>query len=241
MQAGKLLQQFLHGQDRVFSFQGIAVVNVPGDKMQWDSIGAAVLQQGSQNGALPVSERRTTHFGSRVCPQNSFGCALVESRIVLGRESARTSTIFANVGLVGDFPVWDSFWVFLKVPDRLVNQLFPFGIVVGLDNILIDRWEESLWLDGNAHQGLSACSKNRLYGSIECFPVVRSFSRIDIKILLDKQTNQTGMQTADLGNSILPHGNVGETPLTQTKSVYFHGTQVLLDIDGDARGAALWE
>ena len=74
--------------------------------MQRESPGAAMLQQGSQNGALPISQGRAAHLGSRVCAQNGFGGVLVETGIILGRESTWTSTIFANIGLGNfDWPV----------------------------------------------------------------------------------------------------------------------------------------
>ncbi|PYV36549.1 MAG: hypothetical protein DMG06_30470 [Acidobacteria bacterium] len=88
---------------------------------------------------------------------------------------------------------------------------------------------------------MGACSQDRLHRSIQRLPVVSSFLGIDVKILLDEEPNQTGMQTADLGNSILPHGDLGKAALTQTKSVDFHWAQVLLEVDGDAGGIPLWK
>src|SRR5437667_6378403 len=111
--------------------------------------------------------------------------------------------------------------------DQIEEQSFPLGVVVWLDNILIDHRKQYLRFETDAHERAGACFANRFDGAIQGFEMIFSVRREEVKIFLDEKPEDLRSQRADLCSPVRPHWFFGKASLAECHSAHLHRAQSL--------------
>src|SRR5260370_26423988 len=104
-ECGVLGEQRFHAIDSAANARGIAVVDVPRNKVQRRLAGLAEREQRRQDVRAGASEGRTTHTRLGVGPHDGSDGVLIVARVVFRREEIRAAAAFADIGLVRDFTI----------------------------------------------------------------------------------------------------------------------------------------
>ena len=112
---------------------------------------------------------------------------------------------FANVRLVGDLPIPNSRLLILIVPNEIEDEFPPAVVIVRLDNVLVDFWEQHARFETDAHKRLCTGLEDCIDGAIQCVEMIAVWFRQQIKIFLDEQTNHARPQCTNLSNAAVPH------------------------------------
>lgn len=101
--------------------------------------------------------RRTTSFGGWISSANGAPCVPVIGNIALRCEFIRTSARFANVTLIFNQPILDpEFSVLITMPDQPINQLLPFCLTGGDDDLVVDLRVEHRGFERQVHDRFCA-------------------------------------------------------------------------------------
>ena len=67
---------------------------------------------------------------------------MVVPHITVGLETVRAATVLADVRFVGDFPITNPRSAFPVMTHQIENQLLPLGVIVRLDDVVVDLGKE---------------------------------------------------------------------------------------------------
>ncbi len=151
----------------------------------------------------------------------------VVTGVALRLEAVGTPAAFADVRLVGDFPVPNPRPAPFVVADKPENQLVPLPVIVRLDGILIDGRKKHVRLEADAHDRLGAGLENRVHRAVQRVEVIPSPLRQQVEVFLDEQANQSGPQGANLRDPVVPHRFRRQSALPERHVVDIHRPQPL--------------
>ena len=192
-----------------------------------------------KNRRLHAGQRRPTDARRRIGPQNGGRGVLVIEDVTLRLEPIRATAALADVRFVGDFPVTNPRAAFSVMTHQSEYQLLPFGVIVRLDNVVIDFGKERARFEANAHQRLRARRQDRRHRTVQRVEVITAAFGQQIEILLDEQTDDAGFERADFGDTIVPHRLFGQPALAERHPVDFQRPEAIGERDADLRDLRL--
>jgi len=199
----------------------------------------ANVQQRRQDRRANRRQRRTADPGPRIGPNNRRRRMPVIVRVVFRLETIRTPAVFAEVRLVGHFPIADRRAAIPVMLHQILDQPLPFRVIVRLDDVLVNLGKQRLGLETDAHQRLGPGFKNRIDRTIERVEVI--FPRLgqQVEVFLDEQANHLRPQRVNFGDAVVPHRLDGKPALAEGHPIDFQRPQAFAHRDGNRHVARL--
>ena len=114
---------------------------------------------------------RSAHTCFGIDAKDRLDCMLVVASVTLRLEAIRAATRLADVRLIGNLPVLNPGAPVLVVLHEARYQPLPFPIVIRLDLILVNGWEQDLGLEAEAHPRLGPRFQNGVDGKVQSLEV----------------------------------------------------------------------